>query len=52
MQNKITKPNANPLVQEIKIFIARLFQSPDAFTVKYYKKNKRHSRHRQELLVK
>jgi len=54
MHNKTNKLRAsNALLQEIKAFFTRLFLSPeDVYTIKYYKKSKRYSRHRHELFIK
>lgn len=52
MHNKPAKPIAHPVIMEIKTFFTRLFQSPDTYTIKYYKKSKRYGRQRHELIMK
>ena len=48
MNNKSIKNTSHPLLYGIKNFFSRLLQTPDSYSIKYYKKSKRLRRNWQE----
>lgn len=52
MNSRTIKHQSHPVVQEFRNFFRRLFQSPDTYTIRYYKKNKKFRRHWQESQIK
>ena len=45
MPTKINKKNTGPLFQLVKNWFNKLFQSPDTYPIRYYKKGKRFRRY-------
>ena len=45
MPTKINKKNAGPLLQLVKNWFNKIFQSPDIYPIRYYKKGRRFRRY-------
>ena len=44
--------HTHPIVQLVKNFVNKLFQNPEVYPIKYYKKNQRHKRNWKSPMVK